>query len=360
MPPSPAPSGRLLAAVLPSAVELSTARRRLHAKAGLIVAMDVVGYLGLVVADVPLWARFGFAALLVHAVLATATGIMHDANHGAFARRRSVNRALAYSADALGASSWLWRFQHNELHHRNTNVIGLDTDIDQDPFARLAPTQPWKPWHRFQHVYLWPLYGFLQVQWLLVSDVRALVGGGMGGQPFRTRPRPADVVRITIGKLAHIGWALVLPMFFHPVLHVVVWYLACSWCVGFALAVVFQVAHAVDLADFSEDQTRRRGDDMVRHQLATTVDVRLGRGPLSAYLNFLTGGLGYQVEHHLAPKVPHTHYPAMARKVAAMCAANGLRHRIHTGPLAAVASHQRWLKAMGRRPVALHATTRAA
>jgi linoleoyl-CoA desaturase len=100
---------------------------------------------------------------------------------------------------------------------------------------------------------------------------------------------------------------------------------------------------------------------MVRHQLATTVDVRLGRGPFSAYLNFLTGGLGYQVEHHLAPKVPHTHYPAMARKVSAMCAANGLRHRIHAGPLAAVASHQRWLRAMGRRPLeALHATTRAA
>jgi linoleoyl-CoA desaturase len=101
---------------------------------------------------------------------------------------------------------------------------------------------------------------------------------------------------------------------------------------------------------------------MVRHQLATTVDVRVGHGPLGAYLTFLTGGLGYQVEHHLAPKVPHTHYAAMARKVDAMCAANGLRRREHPGPFAAVASHGRWLRAMGRRPVpsASTASTRAA
>lgn len=110
------------------------------------------------------------------------------------------------------------------------------------------------------------------------------------------------------------------------------------------------MAHAVDEADFLADDVRLRGDAMVRHQLATTVDVRLGRGPVGRYLGFVSGGLQFQVEHHLAPKVPHTHYAAMARKVDAMCAANGLRRRVHTGAFAAVAAHQRWLRAMGHPP----------
>lgn len=341
---------RLLATVLPDAGELAAARRRLHAKALLIVAADGAGYAGLVAPTVPLAARVVCAVVLVHALLATATGIMHDANHGAFARRRRVNQLLAYSADALGASSWLWRFQHNDLHHRHTNVVGVDTDIDQAPFARLAPGQAWKPWHRYQHLYMWPLYGFLTLQWFVASDIRALCAGGMAGQPFRTRPRPADVARLAAGKLVHVGWALAVPMLFHPWWAVLAWYVACSWAVGFGLAVVFQVAHCVDNAEFVADDVRLRGDDVVRHQLATTVDVRLGRGPLGVYLGFLSGGLAFQVEHHLAPRVPHTHYPAMAAKVSAMCAANGLAHRVHAGPGAALASHVRWLRAMGARP----------
>lgn len=356
-----APNGRLLTSVLPTAAELAAARRRLHLKAAFIVALDVVGYAGLVLADVPWWARAGFALVLVHGLLATATGIMHDANHGAFARRRWVNRTLAYAADAMGASSWLWRFQHNDLHHRHTNVIGVDNDIEQDPFARLAPTQAWKPWHRYQHRYLWPLYGFLTLQWFVASDWRALAAGGMGSQRFRTRPGRGVVARLVAGKFVHAGWALVVPMLFHPVAAVLAWYVACSWLVGFALAVIFQVAHAVDDADFVDADHRLRGDAMVRHQLATTVDVRLGRGPSGRYLGFIAGGLQFQVEHHLAPKVPHTFYAVMARRVDAMGAANGLRRRVHPGARAAIASHQRWLRSMGCRPVpAVGVSVRAA
>jgi linoleoyl-CoA desaturase len=354
------PSRRLLATVLPTARELAAARRRLHAKAVVIVAADLVGYSALVVRHVPFMGRLAGAVLLVHALLATATGIMHDANHGSFARRRWVNQTLAYSADLLGASSWLWRFQHNELHHRHTNVEGVDNDIDQAPFARLSPAQEWRPWHRWQHVYLWPLYGFLALQWFVASDWRAIAAGGMGTQRFRTRLRPADVARLAAGKIVHAGWALALPMVWHAWWVVVCWYVVCSWLMGFGLAVVFQVAHCVGDADFVVHDIRLRGDDFVRHQLRTTVDVRLGRGPLGAYLGFLSGGLAFQVEHHLAPKVPHTHYPAMARRVRAMCEANGLRHRVHRSPLAALVSHQRWLRAMGARPPAALDLSRAA
>lgn len=346
----PAAPRRLLASVLPTSDEIASARRRLHAKALFIVVLDVVAYSALVFAPLPWWGRVIAAAVLVHALVATATGIMHDANHGAFARRRRVNQALSYTADLLGASSLLWRFQHNDLHHRHTNVEGVDTDIDQAPFARLSPSQPWKPRHRFQHVYMWPLYGFLTLQWFVASDYLSLHNGGMGSTSFRTKPTRGQLARLFTGKAVHLTWALVVPMLFHPVWMVLVTYVVCSWCVGFALAMIFQVAHCVTAADFVAEDRPLRGDDLVRHQLDTTVDVALPGRLSGAYLGFLAGGLEYQVEHHLAPRLPHTYYRVMAKRVSAMCAANGLVHRVHTSPSAALASHVAWLRMMGRPP----------
>ena len=104
--------------MMPSSDEIARGRRKLHRKAALIAILAVTSYVGLVVTHVGFLLQVMFAAVLVVASVATATSVMHDGN---------------------------------------TNVVGFDTDIDQMPFARLAPQQPWKPWHRYQHLYMWVL-----------------------------------------------------------------------------------------------------------------------------------------------------------------------------------------------------------
>jgi fatty acid desaturase len=170
--------------VLPTPGELSSARHRLHGKALAIGGLLATSYWLLVVSDFDLLVRLGAAAVLVLALVAVATSIMHDANHEAFSRHRWINRTLAYTSDALGASSWLWRMQHNTLHHGNTNVVGFDADLELAPWARLAPTQTWHRRFRWQHVYIWPLYGFMSLKNVLVSDVLSLVRQRVGDQPM--------------------------------------------------------------------------------------------------------------------------------------------------------------------------------
>ena len=194
--------------------------------------------------------RVVFALVLVVASVASATSVMHDGNHGAFSASKRVNRIAGWSSDLLGASSFLWRFKHNRLHHGNTNVVGFDLDIDQVPFARLAPQQPWRPSHRYQHLYMWALYGFLTLQWFVLSDYSTLLRGKQGTHPLPVKPRPRDVAVILLGKVLHLSWALVLPMFFHPWWGVLAFYLVSSWLVGFLLANIFQLAHCVDRAEF--------------------------------------------------------------------------------------------------------------
>lgn len=341
-----------LAACRPSARELRWAWWRMRGKALLIAACAVTSYLGLVFVAHGILLAFLLAGALVVSLVAMSTCVMHDANHGSFAKSARGNRIAGWTAEVLGASSLLWKFKHNAVHHGNTNVDGVDTDIEQLPFARLSPTQQWKPWHRYQHIYMWALYGFLTVQWVLYSDVASLLTRRVGSQPLRREPRRRDLVRFWLGKAVHLTWAVALPLMFHTWWVVIAFYFACSWLVGFFLAVFFQVAHCVDNVDFPGFDAPRRGEDFAAHQLRTTADVDCHTPVIGAVLAWLMGGLHHQVEHHLAPALPHTAYPAMARRLRNACASDAIRYNLHRSPLAALRSHGRWLRTMGHAPAA--------
>ena len=331
---------------MPSVAEISRARRRAQRKALVIGAMAVAAYWGLVIADRGVLLRVTCAAALIVAMVATATSVMHDSNHGALTSSARLNRVLGYSADLLGASSWLWRFKHNHLHHGNTNVVGVDSDISQAPFARLAPGQPWRPWHRYQHLYLWFVYGFLAIKWLIYGDFANLIRRRVGEQPLPRPPRRRDLAQMLAGKLAHLTWALMIPLLLHPWWVVVGCYLICSWVVGLTLAVIFQLAHCVDSIEFAAPDAPRRGDDFELHQLRTTVDVACRVPPL----RWIMGGLDHQIEHHLAPRLPHTIYPLVARHLRQLCAQRHITYHLQPSLSAAVRAHARWLKFLGQQP----------
>ena len=337
-------------AIRPTDAAIARARRRLHAKAGVIVTLAVASYWGLVFVDGGPVVRLVCALTLAVAVAATGTGIMHDANHGAFCRSPRANRLIACSADFMGASSWVWRFKHNTLHHASTNIVGIDSDIDQAPFARLAPQQPWRPWHRYQHLYLWPLYGLLAIKWFALSDINALARGGFGESRFTRRPRRRDVALVATGKATHLGWAVVVPLAGHPWWGVLAFYLAISWLVGFILALVFQLAHCTDQVEFLEPATPAASEPFELRQLRTTADIRCSWPIMGGFVRWLMGGLDHQVEHHLAPRLPHTLYPRVAADLERLCAERNLPYHVHASLSSALAAHGRWLRHLGQPP----------
>lgn len=339
---------RLWRSVAPTDDEIRAARRRLHLKTAVIVPVLAASYWTAVVSDVGPLGRLAGAAVLVGVLIAVATNIMHDANHGAFSRRPWVNRMASYTGDVLGSSSWLWRFKHNTLHHGSTNIEGVDSDIAQAPFARLSPHQQWRPWHRHQHLYLWPLYGFMTLKNLLLGDLTNLAKRRIGPQPLRSTPTLAAVVGVLSGKIAHIAWAIGVPLLFNPWWTVLVFYLTMSWLVGFFLAVTFQLAHCVEGVSFEEETTPHRGRDFISHQLRTTTNVDSTLPVLGAAFRWIVGGLDHQIEHHLAPRLPHTVYRKVSTRFRTGCLELGVDHRRHPGVWSAVRSHARWLRTMGR------------
>lgn len=320
------------------------AQARMYAKSAFMVAWVAGSWVGLVLVADAWWQAALLCVSLGLALAGVGFNITHDANHGSYSPHPRLNRAMAWSMDLMGASSYVWRTKHNTAHHTFTNISGADADIDSMPFARFAPDQPRRRYHRYQHVYMWLLYGFFAIKWHTLGDFGYLRAGRIGETPLR-RPRGGDLVGFCLGKTLFVGWAIVVPLLFHPVWQVAVVFCVVSFVLAFTLAVTFQLAHCLEEAEFANvDEMAGAGPaEWARHQVETTVDF----APRNRFLAWYLGGLNFQIEHHLFSRVCHTHYPAMAEVVREVCLRHGIRHQAHPGLAPALASHTRWLRRMG-------------
>ena len=193
-------------------------------------------------------------------------------------------------------------------------------------------------------MYLWFLYGFLTLKWHCVDDFAHLVQGTCAGQRC-ARPKGWQLVKLLAGKTWFFGMALGVPMLFHPWWAVLGGFFVASFALGLTLSVVFQLAHAVGEANFPAcDAAGRMNNEFAKHQIETTVDFARD----SWFWTWYTGGLNFQVEHHLFPRVCHVHYPALAAVVESTCRDYGVRYSSYASFSEGVVQHYRWLRRLGR------------
>jgi linoleoyl-CoA desaturase len=317
---------------------------RMYFKTATILVWFAASYLLLICVATTWWQAGLLSLSLALATAGVGFCIQHDANHGAYSRFPAMNQLMGLTLDLLGASSYVWHWKHNIAHHTYTNVNTADDDIDLGFLCRLAPTQRRRRIHRLQQFYMWLLYGFLMPMWHFFYDFQRVSRARVGRSRF-PRPKGWDLVKLIGGKALFFGWALVLPLCFHRWWVVLVFYAVTSFALGLILSVVFQLAHCVEEANFPgwpHDPGPAKA--WAVHEVETTVNFARRNRLLTWYL----GGLNYQVEHHLFPKVCHVHYPRLAPIVQGVCREYGVRYSSNDRLLTALGSHWRWLRQMGR------------
>ncbi|MEW6776709.1 MAG: acyl-CoA desaturase [Bdellovibrionota bacterium] len=317
----------------------------IYFKTAVILLWFTGSYAFLVFAPVAWWQGLLLSFSLAFAITGVGFGIQHDANHGAYSDHGALNRLMGLTLDMLGASSGVWHWKHNIFHHTYTNLHGKDADIDIAPFGRLSPAQPRRRFYRFQQFYLWALYGVLYPKWHLYDDFRDVAIGRIAGNRF-PRPRGWRLAEMIAGKLLFLGWAFAIPLLFHPWWVVGLFYAVTSFVVGLTLAVAFQLAHCVEETDFPQlqPQAARVPNPWAVHQVQCSADF----APRNRLLTWYLGGLNFQIEHHLFPKICHVHYSRISGIVQSVCAEFGVRYAVHKGFFQALGSHWRWLRRMGR------------
>jgi linoleoyl-CoA desaturase len=322
---------------------------RLYLKSFILLGTALGLYLTLMLWQPSTFLAIGCCALLGFLMSCIGFSVMHDANHGSYSQSNRLNDFMGLIAsNGLGANAFFWKQKHNIIHHTYTNVDGLDDDIAKSPIIRQCTTQPWKPFHRIQHVYMVLVYSLTTLFWVFVMDFTKYFGRKI----YRTPAWKMTWINHLVfwgTKVYYITVFIVLPIQVWGVGAWFIGYMIMNAMMGLSLAIVFQLAHVVEDTTFEyveEGSVVHLETAWAEHQVRTTANFAMGNRVLSWFV----GGLNYQIEHHLFPKVSHVHYPAISAIVQKHCVENNIPYNHHVSFWQAVGSHFRMMRDLGKPP----------
>lgn len=283
--------------------------------------------------------------LLGGLVAAIGFNVMHDGAHGSFSKYKWLNTIAAFSLNILGGNSFMWNVKHNIIHHAYTNVDGLDDDIDIQPWLRMSRTQKKYGFHRYQHLYFWVLYSLLYIFWIFLLDYQKYFKSRIGQMDLK-RMKLSDHVIFWFFKLVHFFLFVGLPIYMVGFSSWLVSFLIFTLFAGIVLSLVFQLAHTVEHTEFPmpDPESNKLMDEWAIHQVKTTANFATN----NSLVSWLVGGLNFQIEHHLFPKISHIHYPAISKIIRQTCQEFGIPYHEYPRVRYAVASHVAFLRQMGR------------
>ena len=255
------------------------------------------------------WWQLAVAAYL--GVAFTQLGFVgHDAGHKQIARTRRFSYALGllHSNIGLGLSYGWWIDKHNR-HHAHPNEV--EKDPDMGPGALVYTCEQArvrrgiaKAWTRSQAYVFFPLL-LLEGLNLHVAGVRAL-----GERSRGTRWLEATLLLLHFA--AYFGAVFLVLSPGHAVAFIAVH----QGVFGFYMGLAFAPNHK-GMPVLGEDDRA----DYLRRQVLTSRNIRGG-----LLVDFVFGGLNYQIEHHLFPSMPRPNLRRAQAVVEGFCAERGVSY----------------------------------
>ncbi|CAI5449813.1 unnamed protein product [Caenorhabditis angaria] len=248
--------------------------------------------------------------------------MVHEFAHHQMFKNRYFNDLASYFVGNFlqGFSSGGWKEQHN-VHHAATNVVGKDGDLDLMPFYAtvaqdLKMADSWLlSMLRYQHIYWTVMLPLLRLSWLFQSImfVRA-----MPTHFYKYYRDTAIYEQIGLG----LHWTYVLAQLYClPDMTTRLWFFFVSQLVG-----GFLLAHVVTFNHYSVEKFTLSSNIMSNFaclQLFTTRNMRPG-----TFIDWLWGGLNYQIEHHLFPTMPRHNLNTVMPMVKEFCRENDLPYMV--------------------------------
>jgi linoleoyl-CoA desaturase len=142
-------------------------------------------------------------------------------------------------------------------------------------------------------------------------------------------------------------------------------YLPLELCGGFFLAALFAVSHNTERCAYNLPKTDEEAIEQQQQNGAKGTE-QPARAPCWAEMQIRTscnwscsnplwllasGGLNFQIEHHLFPGVAHKHYPALHPIVRAACAKRGIPYNAYESFADIFAAHLSMVRKLGHDEV---------
>jgi len=322
----------------------STGNFSLYFKAILFFVAYFALYIHLVYFTPSNWIALLECILIGGFTAAIGFNVMHDGGHGSFSKSKAVNKLAAVSVNFLGASHIMWGMKHNIIHHTYTNIDGVDDDIEIKPYLRMCTTQKRYKIHKFQHYYVWFLYTLLHLIWVFLTDYQKYFKKKIGSVPIK-KLSLKEHFGFWGAKVGYAILFIVIPIVKVGFLKWMIGFLLASMVTGFIISIVFQLAHTVEETAFPipDGDTNKIENEWAIHQVQTTANF----ATKNRLISWLVGGLNFQIEHHLFPRVSHVHYPAISKIIKQTCADFNIKYIEFPKMRSAIASHAAFLRKMG-------------
>jgi linoleoyl-CoA desaturase len=276
--------------------------------------------------------------------------VMHDGNHGSFSNKDWINKLMGSSIYILAGNVYNWKVQHNVLHHTYTNVHGHDEDLDAGRILRFTKHAQWKWYHRFQHYYSILLYGLLTINWAITTDFVQMKRYMKRKLSYGEFPNPfVNWSTLVVSKVIYLGTWILLPILILKLSwwKILIGFFLMHYTAGLILSVIFQLAHIMDEAEMPmPENDGSLKNTWAINQLKTTVNF----SPKNKFINWFTGGLNHQVEHHIFPNISHIHYGKIAEIVKKTAKEFNLPYNEFKTTRKAIIAHFYYLKLMGVKP----------
>ncbi|MEQ1552922.1 MAG: acyl-CoA desaturase [Ferruginibacter sp.] len=325
---------------------------RLFSKTFILVGGAIAIYLSLILLNLSTGFAILLCILLGFFMAFIGFSVMHDANHGSYSANHKLNDFVGLTLNLLGASSFFWKQKHNILHHTYPNVDGLDDDIAKSPIIRQCESQKWVPAHKVQHIYLTFIYALSPIFWVFIMDPTKYFTHKINGTTLWKMSLKNHII-FWVTKVYYVFIFLVIP--------ILAWgwaglvgYIITNMVLGVTLSFVFQLAHVVEGTEFESiglDTTKHIETAWAVFQLKTTSNFAMH----NKFISWCVGGLNFQVEHHLFPKISHIHYPAISKIVQQKCKEFNVPYNYNNSLFGAIASHFKVMKDLGKSPTLANA-----
>ena len=246
-----------------------------------------------------------------HVLMAINQG--HENLHYSKNKNKILKKRYGFSFVLVGVNPGIWKLLHNQVHHHNTNIDQHDYDIEARGtlLLRFTKSQKKNKVTRFQHLYFPFVYSFLTIWWFFYKDTKYMMHKRI--YDHKLNVSTLTILEFLALKFLHLLIYIVIPIIVkQDILLVLSAFLVMHLTQGLLLSLIFQPAHLVSKAKvYYLEKDNKIDHSWAFHQLMTTCNF----GNDSRFLNYILGGLNFQIEHHLFPKVSHIHYKSISEIV---------------------------------------------
>ncbi|MFF0543033.1 fatty acid desaturase family protein [Nocardia thailandica] len=256
-------------------------------------------------------------ALLGTAKIIENMEIGHNVMHGQWDWMNDPEiHSTAWEWDNAGPSAH-WKITHNYLHHKYTNVLGMDDDIGYG-LLRVTRDQRWSPFYLGNPIYnllLQSLFEYgVAIQHLELGKV-AKKKWTKDSPEWQKFDADRKLVLKKVGRQAAKDY-LLFPLLTGPAfLSTLTANIAANVVRNVWTNAVIFCGHFPDGAEkFTKDdiENETQGEWYLRQMLGSA---NISGGPV---MHFMTGNLSHQIEHHLFPDLPSNRYADIAVRVRAL------------------------------------------